>query len=70
MVIHEAPPASDALGSPRHMDIHGMVSLALFVVFLLFFAGLVTGVINGHAAFSLVRDAISLVGNVVGKLLG
>ena len=68
MAIHEAPPASDAIGSPRKLDPQGMVSLVLFLVFLVFFAGLLTGVIDGHAVFSLVRNAIVFVGSWFGKV--
>ncbi len=70
-MVHEALPATDgSLGRQRKMDTQGMVSLVLFVAFLVFFAGLLTGVIDGKGIFSLVRDSISLLGGVIGKLLG
>jgi len=70
-MMHEAPPASDGnLGSPRRLDVHGIVSLVLFIVFLVFLAGLLTGVVNGHGVFNLVRDAISAIGSALTKLLG
>ena len=70
MTIHEAPPASDALGSPRRMDFQGVVSLVLFIAVLVFFAGVASGKIDGSVVFNLVRDVISLLGGLVTKLAG
>ena len=51
------------------MGIHGMISLVLFIAFLVFFAGIVTGAIDGSAVFDLVRDAISQVAGWLSKLI-
>jgi hypothetical protein len=64
-MVHEALPATDAIGSPRKMNVQGMISLVLFIVFLAFFVGMLTGLVDGRGVFSLVRDAIAFVGSVL-----
>ncbi|HXZ67000.1 MAG TPA: hypothetical protein VEH07_00260 [Alphaproteobacteria bacterium] len=70
MHFHEAPPASDAIGSVRKMNVQSYVSLVLFVAVLAGFLGIVTHVIDATGLFVAIRDFIGLVAGLLGHLIG
>lgn len=70
MHFHEAPPATDSIGSPRKMDAHALVSLVLFVVVLAGFLGIATHVIDATGLFAAMRDFIGVVANALKPLAG
>lgn len=70
MHFHEAPPATDSIGSTRPWSIQAFVSLVLFVAVLAGFLGIVTHVIDATALFVAIRDFIGFVAGLLGGLVG
>ena len=70
MHFHEAPPATDSIGSTRPWNIQAYVSLVLFVAVLAGFLGIVTHVIDATALFVAIRDFIGFVASLLGGLAG
>ena len=70
MQFHEAPPATDSIGSTRPWNIQAYVSLVLFVAVLAGFLGVVTHVIDATALFATIRGIIGFVAGLLGSLAG
>ena len=70
MQFHEAPPATDSIGSTRPWSIQSYVSLVLFVAVLAGFLGIVTHVIDATALFAAVRNFIGVIAGLLGNLAG
>jgi hypothetical protein len=70
MIFHEAPPATDAIGSPRTWNLQAGISLFLFIVVLAGFVGIVTHTVNPSGLFGLVRDFIAAMAGLFGPLAG
>ena len=70
MHFHEAPPATDAIGSPRNWNVQAGISLALFIVVLAGFVGIVTHTVDPSGLFALIRDFIAFFANLLGSIAG
>jgi hypothetical protein len=70
MIFHEAPPATDAIGSPRKWNLQAGISLFLFIVVLAGFVGILTHTVDPSGLFALVRDFIVSVAGLFGAAAG
>ncbi len=70
MHFHEAPPATDAIGSTRQWNLQAGISLGLFIVVLAGFVGVVTHTVDASGLFGLVRDFITAIASLFGVAAG